>query len=135
MKEKKPMIPFHTSLHWQCWLNGWEVDSLVKVHCLLSCAQVKSLLHYSWIALKKCSFCGLRSSPMWVAWFPSCKHVYHDWCVSTILGPPLSVFKEMWGGNAQILVECYGIQEARFINSCQGWRQAHHEGRATLSSS
>jgi hypothetical protein len=35
----------------------------------------------TWVVLKKCSFCGLRFSLAWVAWFASCKHVYHDWCV------------------------------------------------------
>jgi hypothetical protein len=34
----------------------------------------------TWIALKKCSFCGLRFSLVWVVWFASCKHFSHDWC-------------------------------------------------------
>lgn len=35
----------------------------------------------TWIALEKCAFCGLGFSPMWVAQFASCRHVYHDRCI------------------------------------------------------
>ncbi len=34
----------------------------------------------TWIIIKKCAFCGLRFSLVWVTPFASCKHVYDEWC-------------------------------------------------------
>ncbi len=60
------------------YLKGGDTRSLVPQPSPL--VENLDIVPKSWIIVKKCAYCGLRFSLVWVARFASCKHVYHEWC-------------------------------------------------------